>query len=235
MNQTPSIISPIHGPAKKLSAQFVEIAGWQVPQVYLSVEKEVAAARNGVALADATSTGKLQIEGQSSETVIQTTRASSPAIIGQGVISDFGHIYRLRNDQFFIHSPPGTVGSAIQRLIEVTRERSETVTVTDISHGRADLLLVGPDSPNLMSRLCGLDFHSDRFPDLSAKHSSVAKSRQLTLRHDMGEIPAYSLIGARSLGAYIWETILEAGHDLGIIPIGQSALEKLQQENRSGV
>ena len=96
-----------------------------------------------------------------------------------------------------------------------------------VTHGQADLVLIGPFSMDLLSRLCGLDFHSKHFPNLTAKQSSVAKTRQLILRRDLGEHLAFSLIGARSLADYLWQMIFEAGQDLNIAPVGQSALQRL--------
>ena len=65
------------------------------------------------------------------------------------------------------------------------------------------------------------------FPNGTAKQSSVAKTRQLIIRQDIGDLPAYVLIGARPLAAYLWETILQAGEDLGIQAIGITALESV--------
>ena len=78
-----------------------------------------------------------------------------------------------------------------------------------------------------------MDLHPKAFPNNSAKQSSVAKTSQLIIRSDRVSasgattVTAYTLIGARSLAAYLWETVLEAGRDLGIAPIGQAALEQL--------
>jgi heterotetrameric sarcosine oxidase gamma subunit len=131
---------------------------------------------------------------------------------------------------------PGEEDAAVKTLSGAVEKSGELITVTDITHGRADLLLVGSRSTELLSRLCSLDFHPGHFPDLSAKQSSVAKTRQLILRHDIkprdgAPILTFSLIGARSLAAYLWGTIQEAGHDLDLTPIGQSALEKLRAGN----
>ena len=57
-----------------------------------------------------------------------------------------------------------------------------------------------------------------------AKQSSVAKTTQLIIRRDLGEQPAYALIGGRSLAAYLWQTIMEAGQDLDIQPVGNAVL-----------
>jgi heterotetrameric sarcosine oxidase gamma subunit len=104
------------------------------------------------------------------------------------------------------------------------------VTVTDVSHGRARLGLFGPGAALLLGRLCGLDFHDRAFPDGAARQSSVAKTTQLILRHDAllpdspgTLLPGYSVIGARSLAGYLWQTIMAAGSDLGLRPMGWRA------------
>jgi sarcosine oxidase gamma subunit len=77
-------------------------------------------------------------------------------------------------------------------------------------------------SAELLGRLCALDFHPGQFPDSSARQTSVAKTTQLIIRDDLddGRVLSYSVVGARSLGAYLWEAILDSGRDLDIRPLG---------------
>lgn len=234
-SRSPTKLAPVHDAARELGANFVELAGWQVPQVFSTAEEEVTIARRSVALSDGSASGKIVVEGQPAEAVLQAAWAIPSLATGQGVIVDFKCVFRLCDDQFFIHLDPGAEDASAKTLTGAVEKSGELVTVTDITHGRADLLLVGPQCRQLLSRLCSLDFHPSQFPDLSAKQSSVAKTRQLILRHDLkprdgAPIPAFSLIGARSLAAYLWQTILEAGHDLDLAPIGRSALERLRAE-----
>ena len=79
--------------------------------------------------------------------------------------------------------------------------------MTDVTHGRSEIRVVGPASTSLMRKVCGLDFHPEAFPDGAARQSDVAKTTQLVIRRDIGELPAFSVIGARSLGAYLWDTM----------------------------
>lgn len=235
-SQSPAKLTPIHDTARELGAYFVDLAGWQVPQVFSSAEEEVTVARRSVALVDGSASGKIVVEGLPAEAVLQATWAIPSLAIGQGVFLDSKYVFRLRDDQFFIHLDAGTEAEVVKTLTEEVEKSGELVVVNDITHGRADLLLVGPRSTQLLSRLCNLDFHPNQFPDLGAKQSSVAKTHQLILRKDLKppdgpSILAYSLIGARSLAAYLWQTILEAGHDLDLAPIGWSALERLRAGN----
>jgi sarcosine oxidase subunit alpha len=143
-------------------------------------------------------------------------------------VQDGRTIYRLRDDQFFISTVANDVEGITAGLTTAARKAEGLVTVTDMTHGRSQLLVIGPKAAELMSRLCGLDFQDSQFPKLAARQSSVAKTRQLILRQDTAELPAYALIGSRSLAAYLWRTTLEAGRDLRIAPIGQKTFDGLK-------
>jgi aminomethyltransferase len=223
----PQKLSPLHDTAQQLGARFITQAGWQVVQDYGNVESEIDDARQSVALADMSANGKLLIEGESAGKLLQATWNLPELAVGAGAAISDGLVFRLRSDQFFLNTPPGDEAKTLQHLTHKLAAQSEFVTLTDITHGQAELRLCGPNSSELLSRLCGLDFHPESFPNMTAKQSSLAKTRQLIIRRDLDQLPAYTIIGARSLVAYLWGTILEAGRDLAIRPIGQAALEKL--------
>jgi len=240
-------LTPIYAIAQDLNAQFIDRAGWQVPASFSALEAEVAAARDGVALADLSANGKLTVEGRRALDFLQTIWKLPPLEISQGATIETGFLdrkfkkckasvfretrflgfYRLRADLFFIAAPPGLEAEVEQTLTGAALSFPDLITVTDLTHGRAELRLIGPASAELLSRLCSLDFHPAAFPNLTARQSSVAKTAQLIIRADLVELPAFSLIGASSLGAYLWETIMKAGRDLGIAPVGQTAIERL--------
>lgn len=231
-SQQPSKLTPVHEVVRELGAHFIEIAGWQVAQVISTVQEEVTFASQHVALADGSASGKIMVEGKAAESLIKETWAMPPLTAGQGAIVESNSVFRLRDDQFFIRAEPVTEGELLEVLTAAAGREDLQAVVIDFTHGLADLRVVGPRSAELLRRLCGLDFHPNQFPELSAKQSSVAKTRQLILRHDLhsqdkSTLPAFSLIGARSLAPYLWQTILEAGHDLDLKPIGWSALERL--------
>lgn len=230
-------LTPLFRLAEKSGARFSNHEGWHVPVGYAAIEDEVAAARGRVVIADSSANGKVIAEGREAESIV---RAAWPAVtldIGQGTAASPGNIYRLRADLFFMSTQPGGESEVIGVLNAAASHEDSFVTVTDITHGRAELTIVGPDSAQLLSRLCGLDFHSAAFPNNSARQTSVAKTSQLIIRSDRivasgaKTVTAFRLIGARSLAAYLWETVLEAGRDLNIAPIGQTALEQLAEHH----
>jgi heterotetrameric sarcosine oxidase gamma subunit len=231
MKDVPIKLTPIYSAAERLGAKFIEIAQWRFPETFGPTEAELGSIRSGCGLADLTPQGKIQIEGDRATEAVTLAFKVAPAAIGSHAQTGVGNLYRLRHDQFYLSTPPGGEEEAQAQLTRVIDERKLFVTVTDLTHGLADILLIGPAAPNVLSKVCGLDFHPSVFPDETAKQSSVAKTRQLILRRDLGGFPAYSVIGARSLAAYLWGVFLAAGQEFRMTPIGVGTL-KLIEEGR---
>lgn len=167
-------------------------------------------------LIDASDHAKIMIEGAAAAAMLAEAWDLPELGIGAGAEAGPGQVYRLRPDLFFVHTPARAQAETVQYLAACCRQRRDLITVTDVTHGRAELRLVGESAPALLSRLCGLDFAPVAFPNLAARFTSLAKTRQLIIRRDEGGVRAYAMIGGRSLGAYLLATMLEAGQDLGI-------------------
>jgi heterotetrameric sarcosine oxidase gamma subunit len=228
MIDRPIKLTPLYTATQQLGAKFIELADWRFPEFYSTVDNELAVVRAGCGVADVTPHGKIQIEGEHAFEAIQAAFGVAPEATGNHSQVEFGHIYRLRRDLFYLSTPPGREREAQECLLTVLAQSNEFVTVTDLTHGLADIRVIGPPSTNIMSKLCGLDFHPAAFPNLTATQSSLAKTRQLIIRRDLGGLPTYSIIGARSLGAYVWDAILTAGREFAIIPVGVGALRTLE-------
>lgn len=216
----PTKLSPLHNTLAARQAHFVQLAGWQVAEQLGDVDRETAAARTHVALIDQSANGKIRVEGETADELL----SAADLAIGHSQTSEHGTVYRLRRDLFFVHTAPDDVDAATEALTTQAAVADGLITVTDVTHGSAELWLVGPRSAELLGRLCGLDFHDSQFPNGTVKQSSMAKTTQIIIRRDVDDTPAYALIGGRSYGAYLWETIMEAGENLGIGSAGQAAL-----------
>lgn len=194
-------------------------SGWMVADSFPQYSNDKVT----VWLQDLSASGKILIHGHGGHLSITALGLDAPAVIGEGAEAGNLSIYRLRNDQLFINTPAGEEANILSDLARANAG-SERVTITDITHGRAQFQLFGPASAELLSRICALDFHPLRFVNRFSQQTSVAKTTQLVIRQDINEGKglAYSLIGARSLGTYLWQSILESGQDLGIRPVGRA-------------
>ena len=226
ISKTPIKLSPLHSIAQRLGATFTDQRGWRIPESYATQEAEIVAAQERLALADETSNGKLLLEGDQAESVLRDALDLSSFKINEG----HDGIYRLRSDLFFISTPPGREVSIRKKLTTASAASEQFVTITEVTHGRAEIRVIGPHSQELLSKVCGLDFHLSAFPNETAKQSSLAKTTQLIIRCDIGELPAFSIIGVQSLGPYVWDTLMETGREFGVVPIGRAALAALGEE-----
>lgn len=214
---------------RKAGAQFTSVDGWLIPATFTNMENEVSAARQYGGLADCSANSKFLVEGEFAEALLEEQWQTPALPVGQGAVSGNSCIIRLRADQYLISTSPGD--EAKRRLIKHDlKSTASCITITEITHGRFELRLVGPASTELLSRLCGLNFDDDYFPNMSASQSSVAKTRQLILRRDLPQLRAYSLIGDRSVAEYVWGVIIDAGTSLGIQPLGYLTLQHLERD-----
>ena len=231
MSSPPIKLTPLHSVFQQRNVQFIEHQGWKVSQVYTTLEAELAAAQQRVTVADVSSNGKIMVQGNQAHAFL-TVVLDLPAVdINEGTLVMDARVYRLRNDIFFISTLPGKEEIIKEILMAATQKADQFITITDVTHGRSEIMVIGPDSQELLSKLCGLDFHPSVFPNMVAKQSSFAKTTQLIIRRDIVSLAAFSIIGARSLGEYLWYTIIEAGREWDIMLIGQSALNILQEQS----
>lgn len=165
-------------------------------------------------LADESHRGKVLVHGRAGERAVAALGIEAPAAVGRSARAGDVVVYRLRADQLFVNTAPGSEGELLIRLARAGGDGGDMVTVTDVTHGRAQLRLSGRRAAELLSRLCALDFHPDHFPHGAARQTSVAKTTQLVIRDDVDGALSYWLVGARSLGAYLWATIQAAARGL---------------------
>lgn len=216
----------MHEVMHSATAMLDDQAGWLMPRAFGSNPN----GRPAVGILDRSHHGLIMVEGPAAEDLLASKDVPRPLEIGRGAITADGNVYRLRADQFAVITRPETVDVVLAALRSPLEDDGQ-VTVTDITHGRAQIQLIGAAAVDLLSRVCALDFNPSGFPHLSAARTNVANTTQLVVRNDLtlvsSNIPAFVLIGARSLGVYLWSTLLEAGSGFGIQPIGPDDLSRL--------
>jgi heterotetrameric sarcosine oxidase gamma subunit len=221
----PTKLSPLFEMQKRSGATFAELAGWRMPEDYGDSEREQRAGREAVGLADESANGKILVEGELAASVMEDVLGLGAKAVLEGAVLAECTAYRLRPDHFFLSTSPGK-DLALRRKLEVGSE-GRFVTVTDMTHGWSEIRVLGPVGPGLISKVCGLDFDDAGFPEGTARQTSVAKTNQLVLRTNWGGQPSFSMLGARSLAAYLWKVLLEAGAEWDMVPVGMKALQAI--------
>ena len=228
----PFKLSAMYHLHKEHGASIAEENGWKCPAYYTSPKTEVEAAKSSAGMCDVSPMGKFSIQGHDLATYLPKVVSQAAHLginkIALGTISDNSEIpltvcHFAQDEAFATCSPDQT--EALSKALD--SHLAGCAHVVDMTSNFAGIALVGPAGPKLLSKLTDVNITPMAFPNLSDAQGKLAEVYAIILRSDMGQLPAYQLFVGRDFGAYVWEAMLQAGHELGVAPIGVTALHQL--------
>jgi heterotetrameric sarcosine oxidase gamma subunit len=135
----------------------------------------------------------------------------------------FGRAARDEHGKLVVGSGPGEwlllaapgASAAVMERVEVIQDGG-LVSVFDATHGRALVRITGARAPDLLAKVCAIDFADEITPNGAAFRSSVAKLVTDVVRDDLGGLRSYLLHCERSSGQYLFDALIDAGGEFGI-------------------
>lgn len=234
----------IHERHAKLGPKWMDMGEWKRPLLYTSVEQECKAVRDAVGIIDVSTLGKLELRGAGAGAFLdwlhpnrfsdlRAGRVRYRAMCDDaGIVLDDGTVARLGPDRFLLTTATGTIEAVEQWFTWWLAGSGRDVQVTNVTSEYAAVNLTGPLSREVMTRLTRLDVSAKAMPYLSALEGEVAGVPAIILRLGfVGEL-GYEMHVPADYGAYLWDAIIEAGHDLGIEPFGIEAQRVLRLEKQ---
>ena len=204
------------------------------------VAKEHRAAREDVALFDLSSFAKIEVAGAGACDLLQHACTQDVDIeVGRVLYTLFcnerggieldGTVTRLERTRFLVLTPGITQHKTLHLLRRLAGETA-TVGVHDATSGFATLAVMGPRSRDLLSAISDDDLSQEAFRWGRARHIDLAEARPLALRISfVGELGWELYVPAEyALGVY--DAIVAAGADHGLVRAGYHALESLRLE-----
>jgi len=182
----------------------------------ITTVSSATAASSQLSLSDLTGAPVILIQGEVSD-LLKQHFAQIPSKPGDLVEGGGGLLARLTPTELYLFglSPSAKLPSAAA-LEDSLVKGKRFAHVTDYTHGKAVIRLAGAAAPELLSKICGLDFHNTIFPNLYVVQTSTAKIKTLIARCDVNETPTYFLHVNRPLGQYFWEVVWDAGQEFGL-------------------
>lgn len=165
----------------------------------------------------------------------QGKKAASPGINGASLENLLGPdgsttarvvVCRFSDDEVFVTSTSDTARPVVQALKEHVAGCAHMV---DMTSNYAAVTVAGPMSGQLLAKLTDLDISPITFTDLSCAQGQVAEVYAIIVRWDQDGLPSYDVYFGRDFGEYMWQTMLEAGHEYGMAPFGIEALNRLSK------
>ena len=251
--------SVLHDRLAAAGAHFGVSAGWEFPEWFAGpgehpessmdyrrqashaiVEREHRTIREAVGVIDMTLMAKLIAAGPDAAAVLSrlsandVTRETGRIVYTQwlntagGIIADVT-VTRLGDEKFLVVASD-IIGRRIEPLIRRETRAGEVVTVTDVTSGTTLLTVQGPASRELISRLTDADLSNEAFPYLSARQVHVGYAPVLAMRVTyVGEL-GWELHVPAEYAAGVYDDLMSAGAELGIRPVGLSAMSSLRLE-----
>jgi folate-binding protein YgfZ len=221
--------TPLAEAQKRAGAVFTILDGWQLPQSFGNALEEYRTAREGVALSDRSSYGRLRIRGKdaldllnrlSSNKVIDLPRgegASTVLTTSKGRIIDLLLVINM-GDELLVITSPQTPAKVIEWLDLYTF--GEDITVEDISAETALLSLTGPGAVDLL----GAD--APTLPLYGVGQVSIQDMQLPMIRTDALGTISYDLLTTASQAEKVWDDLVQAG----AVAVGEEALEMIRVE-----
>ena len=210
------------------------------PGWFDAVGREHKAAREAAVLIDQTSFAKFTLKGPDAAKTLSWIAAGnvdravgrltySQMLNDKGGIEADVTVARVAADEFYIVT--GT-GFATRDFDWINRNipQSARCELVDVTSAFSVLSLMGPKAREVLARVCGDDLGNDAFPFGTAKRISVARCPVLALRVNyVGEL-GWELHMPIEVAATVYEALIEAGGDLGLVNAGYRAIETLRLE-----
>lgn len=167
-------------------------------------------------LADLTGAPVIHIQGEAGD-LLQTYFAQIPAKPGELVDVGGGLLARLTPAEFYLFGLSASAGLPTATELDNNFAKAQRFAhATDYTHGKAVLRLSGRAAPDVLSKICGLDFYDMVFPSGRVAQTSAAKIKTLIARYDQNQTPTYYLHVNRPPGQYFWEVVWDAGQEFGL-------------------
>lgn len=230
----------------KQGARMVPFGGWEMPVQYTGVIEEHRAVRNEAGLFDVSHMGEFELKGAQALGLIQRVSVNNAAKleVGQiqyslmcyenGTIVDDILVYRLGEQHYWLVVNAGNIEKDWEWVTGVAKGAGLTdLDLNNISADVAQIALQGPLAQEILQPLCPrLDLDEVRFY-WARTGVSVAGMQCLVLSRTgyTGE-DGFEVYVRREDAAAMWEALLEAGEEQGLVPCGLGARDTLRFEAR---
>ncbi|HSM34409.1 MAG TPA: glycine cleavage system aminomethyltransferase GcvT [Anaerolineae bacterium] len=221
-----------------LGARFTEFGGWDMPVRYGSIVEEHHAVRRAAGLFDLSHMGELRVSGPGAAAGLAWALASHPGRLaigragysllctpGGGIIDDL-IVYRMAEHDFLV--VPNASNREVVAAELGERLAGHDAAVDDETLATSLLAVQGPAAAAILAGLTDLDL--GRLSGYAAAETRVAGMPALVARTGYTGEDGFELFVAWADGPLLWEALLAAGAEGGLVACGLGARDTLRLE-----
>ena len=245
--------TPMHEWHVKNKAEFENVGQWKrawyYPKnnenMYQAVQRESKAARDSAAILDASTLGKIDIQGTDASEFLNRvyTNSWSKLPIGRcryglmlnedGMVYDDGVTTRLSENHYLMTTTTGGAANVLSKLEDYlqTEWPELDVYLTSVTDHYSTVSICGPNSKKILMKLFpNVKFDDENFPHMSFQNESIDDVNCRIMRISFTGEHSYEINIESKYGKSLWEKCIEAGKEFNITPYGTETMHLLRAE-----
>ncbi|XAT56854.1 sarcosine oxidase subunit alpha family protein [Rhodobacteraceae bacterium IMCC1335] len=244
--------TPMHDWHIEQGAYMEPVGQWRRPYCYPradethqdAVAREIRQTRNSVGLLDASTLGKLLVQGPDAAKFLDMlyTNMMSTLKIGKcryglmcsenGFLMDDGVVVRLGEHSFLCHTTSGGAEHIHAHMEEwlQTEWWDWKVYVANLTEQYAQVGVVGPKAGDVLEKLGGLDVSKEALGFMEYAEGRLGAFDVRVFRISFSGELSYEIAVPAGQGLAFWQALCAAGEEFGIMPYGTEALHVMRAE-----
>ena len=244
--------SPMHAWHVRAGAEFENVGLWKRPWYYPkpgesmhdAVQRESKATRDSVGILDATTLGRIDIQGPDAVEFLNRVytngwktlkpgMARYGLMLGEdGMVMDDGVTACLGENHYLMHTTSGGAGDVLAHLEEYlqTEWPDLRVYLTTVTEQYATAALAGPNARKLLQEVTDIDLAPEAFPFMTFREGTVAGVPARVFRISFSGDLSFEINVHADHGLHMWQTLMSVGEKYDITPYGTETMHVLRAE-----
>ena len=245
--------TPMHQWHVEQGAPFEDVGQWKRPWYYPrqgesmreAVDRECLAVRNTVGILDASTLGKIDVQGADAAEFLERIYTNSWKRLGvgrcryglmcteDGMVFDDGVTLRLGENRFLVHTSSGNAARVLGWMEEWLQTEWPELEVfcNSVTEQFATASISGPLARRLLAELTtDIDLDKDAFPFMSWRDGRVAGLPARVARVSFTGESSFEINVPAGYGLSLWTALIRSGQRYGITPYGTEAMHVLRAE-----
>ncbi|MCG2581763.1 MAG: sarcosine oxidase subunit alpha family protein, partial [Marinobacter sp.] len=249
----PKRYSAMHEWHVEHGALFEDVGQWKRPWYFpkpnetmqQALDRECLATRNSVGILDASTLGKIDIQGKDAREFLGRiyTNAWAKLAVGKcryglmckedGMVFDDGVTSCLAEDHFLMTTTTGGAAGVLEWLefFHQTEWPELEVYMNTVTDHWATMTIAGPNARKLLSELTDdIDLDKDSFKFMDWRQGTVAGVPARVFRISFTGELSYEINVQANYGLHVWEKLFEHGAKYDLTPYGTETMHILRAE-----
>lgn len=231
--------TPLYDKHVEAKGKIIEFAGWEMPVQYEGLTQEHNAVREKAGLFDVSHMGEVDVKGQGAADFVQTLVTNDASILEDnqvmygmmcqedgGVVDDL-LVYKFDRNHFYLVINAANIDKDFAWIEKVSKNFD--VVVENISDTVGEVAIQGPLAQEILQKVMKFDlkelafFYTKRDVDVAGVNCMVSRTGYtgedgFEVYSEAADIPK------------VWDALLEAGKEEGLVPAGLGARDTLRFE-----